>query len=64
MVHEAVGGEHLKHMWQLNQHLTDGTCFWHVLRDNLKQEKQKDFLNYLQVQMKMNKLSIKIQIKL
>lgn len=35
MVQEAVGGEHLKHMGQLNQHLADGTSFWHVLNEDL-----------------------------
>ena len=31
MVDEVVGGEHLKHMRKLNEHLADRTCFWHVL---------------------------------
>lgn len=37
MVHEAVRGEHLKHMRQLNQHLADGACSGHVLSGNLGQ---------------------------
>lgn len=35
MVHEAVSREHLEHMRQLDQNLTDGACFGHVLRRNL-----------------------------
>ena len=42
MVHEAVGGEHLKHVRQLNQHLADGACFWHVLSGNLGQKTDRE----------------------
>lgn len=42
MVHEAGRGEHLEYMRQLNQHLADGTCFWHVLSGNLGQEPHRE----------------------
>lgn len=41
MVQEAVRGEHLKHVRQLNQHLADGTCLWEVLGGNLGEKQPR-----------------------